>query len=301
MGSRDRIEGTAKLTAVDNHPFSVACVIPCYNCEDTLLRAVHSVQSQSMPVNEIILVDDFSTDETPALIERLAAEDPRTVALYMGTNGGPSRARNAGWERARSSLVAFLDADDSWHRQKVELQLRLFQARPDLAIAGHISAVEGEVAGDARYDLSDTDLTAHALPVSRSSLLIRNPWSTPTVMLRRDLPFRFDEDQREAEDFLLWARIIMSGRVGLKLELPLAFLYKGRYGDGGLSGNLWKMQKGELLTFRKLWHRRNITTAEYCFAVLLSIAKYTKREIRSHSHSTRRKFRCPAFPWAPRR
>lgn len=261
---------------------SVACVIPCFNCADTLLRSVRSVQAQSVPVQEILLVDDCSTDETPELIARLAAEDPRIVALHMGTNGGPSRARNAGWDRATSRFIAFLDSDDSWHEQKVELQLRLFEAKPDLAITGHIALVDSEVGWLNRYELTDMKLRALTRPVLRRSLLVRNPWSTPTVMLRRDLPFRFDEDQREAEDFLLWARILMSGRVGLRLALPLALLYKPRYGAGGLSGNLWKMEKGELLSFRKLWHSSDITTAEYCFASLLSIVKYMKRITRSN-------------------
>lgn len=281
IASREHLERKAPLTELDARTASVACVIPCYNCTDTLLRAVRSVQAQSVPVQEIILVDDCSTDETTDLIERLAAEDPRIVPLHIGTNSGPSTARNAGWERARSRFIAFLDADDSWHKQKVELQLRLFQAWPDLAIAGHIASVEGEVEEDERYDLSDADLAAHARPVQRRSLLIRNPWSTPTVMLRRDIPFRFDEDQREAEDFLLWARILMSGRLGLRLKLPLAILYKARYGARGLSANLWKMQKGELRSFRKLWQRRDITAAEYCFASLLSLVKFIRRSIRS--------------------
>ncbi len=279
--TKNRYKSVERLGKVDLQPASVACVIPCYNCADTLLRAVQSVLVQSEPVHEIILVDDCSTDETPKLIERLTLEDSRIVALRMTTNGGPSRARNVGWNHAKSKFIAFLDSDDSWHDQKVELQLQLYRAVPDLAITGHVALVDGEVKGPKRYTLSDAELHAHTRSISRRSLLVRNPWSTPTVMLRRDLPFRFDEGQREAEDFLLWAQILMSDRVGLRLELPLALLYKPRYGAGGLSGNLWKMEKGELLSFRKLWNSRHITSAEYCFAYLLSLAKYMKRRIRS--------------------
>lgn len=267
---------TSKLTEFRERAFSVSCVIPCYNCAGTLLRAVQSVQAQSVPVHEIILVDDCSTDGTRDLIEQLSAEDPRIVSLYMETNAGPSRARNAGWDIATSRFIAFLDSDDSWHEQKVELQLRLFEARTDLAISGHIALVEGEVGWRKQYDLDDADLCALVRPVVGRSLLVRTPWSTPTVMVRRDLGFRFDENQQEAEDLLLWARILMSGHVGQRLELPLALLYKPRYGAGGLSGNLWRMQKGVLRSFRKLRHSRDISAVEYYFAALLSIVKYLR-------------------------
>lgn len=268
-------ETSMEVTRVE----SVACIIPCYNCASTLLRAVESVQGQSVSVSEIILVDDGSTDETAMVIESLVLQDNRISRVAMSKNSGPSAARNCGWNMSTSTFVAFLDADDTWHRQKIELQLRLFELVPDLVIAGHIAAVEGELDGDVRYDFTDGDLLQRALVVSPRSILVRTPWSTPTIMLRRDLPFRFDEDQRQAEDLLLWGLILRSGHHALKLDLPLALLYKARFGAGGLSGNLWRMERGELATYYKLWRASKLNVAEYLFSSVVSLLKYVRRVV----------------------
>lgn len=256
---------------------SVSCVIPCCNNAGTLRRCVRSVQNQTAPVLEIIIVDDCSSDDTARLIDDLIAEDTRIVGLQLSSNGGPGRARNAGWERARGEFVAFLDADDSWHPQKIDLQLRLFRLMPELVIVGHLAAVTGEPGTDIADGISDLELRAVSQRISRTTVLFSNPWSTPTVMLRRDINFRFAEDQRYAEDYFLWARILMSGLPGSRINLPLAILYKARFGAGGLSGDLWEMEKGELGAIRMLWRHGDIRAWEYVIASVYSLAKYLRR------------------------
>jgi glycosyltransferase involved in cell wall biosynthesis len=265
------------ILGLDAH--TVSCVIPCYNSAETLRRCVRSVQDQTAPVMEIIVVDDCSSDETAKLIDTLKVEDSRIVGLRLPSNGGPGRARNAGWERARGEFIAFLDADDSWHSQKIELQLRLFRLMPELVIVGHLAAVLGEPGVDVTHQMSDHELCTVTQCISRRLVLARNPWSTPTVMLRRDIDFRFAEDQRYAEDYLLWASILMSGLPGARINLPLAVLYKARFGAGGLSGKLWRMEKGELRSIRTLWRQGDIRAWEYFIASLYSLAKYLRRII----------------------
>lgn len=262
-------------------PTSVACVIPCYGCAETLARAVRSVQAQTVAVAEIILVDDCSPDDTWEAITALAADDPRIRPIRLAQNAGPSRARNIGWDAATSTYIAFLDADDTWHPRKVELQLRLFRLRPELGITGHLAAVEGEPGTDAAHELDDAGLLAVTRAITRGRVVTSNPWSTPTVMLRRAIALRFDEDQRAAEDYLLWAQILLSGTPGRRIELPLAILYKARYGAGGLSGNLWNMERGELTSIRKLMRRGHIGPLEYAAVSLFSLAKYLKRVVRT--------------------
>ena len=230
-----------------------------------------------MPVVEIIIVDDCSSDETARLIKTLTAEDPRIVGLRLPSNDGPGRARNAGWDMAQGEFVAFLDADDSWHPDKIDLQLRLFRQMPELVIVGHLAALFGEPGTDVSHQVSDHELLAVTQRISRRSVLVGNPWSTPTVMLRRGINFRFAEDQRYAEDYYLWARILISGSPGARINLPLAVLYKARFGAGGLSGDLWKMEKGELQAIRKLWRQGDIWAWEYVVASIYSYAKYMRR------------------------
>ncbi|HKT14073.1 MAG TPA: glycosyltransferase family A protein [Allosphingosinicella sp.] len=87
---------------------AITVVVPVYNGAPFLAEAIESALMQQLPADEIIVVDDGSTDATPSVIERFSG---KLVALRQ-QNQGPAAARNAGIERARTPLIAFLDADD---------------------------------------------------------------------------------------------------------------------------------------------------------------------------------------------
>lgn len=100
---------------------SVSVVIPAYNAARTIGEAIASVRAQSMPVMEIIVVDDASKDGTLAALEALAGPD--LIVVRQPRNAGGSAARNRGIDTARGDWVAFLDADDLWVEPKLEIQL----------------------------------------------------------------------------------------------------------------------------------------------------------------------------------
>lgn len=100
---------------------SVSVVIPAYNAARTIGEAIASVRAQSMPVMEIIVVDDASKDGTLAALEALAGPD--LIVVRQPRNAGGSAARNRGIDTARGDWVAFLDADDLWVKPKLEIQL----------------------------------------------------------------------------------------------------------------------------------------------------------------------------------
>ncbi len=104
----------------------VSVVIPAYNAAATLDETLRSVRSQSHRELEIIVVDDGSTDGTRAIAERHAAAD-RRVQIVIQSNAGVAAARNAGWRRATSDLIAFLDADDLCAPTRIERQLHVFR------------------------------------------------------------------------------------------------------------------------------------------------------------------------------
>ena len=89
----------------------ISVIVPVYNCGGFLQRCVRSLREQTYQDLQIILVDDGSTDDTPAMCDALAAEDGRITALHR-PNGGVSSARNAGLAAAKGEYVAFADADD---------------------------------------------------------------------------------------------------------------------------------------------------------------------------------------------
>ena len=101
----------------------VSVVIPAYNAGEFIDRTLISAINQSHRHIEIIVVDDGSTDDTAARVARHGSDDPR-IRLMSVPNGGVARARNLGMSAARGAFVAFLDADDLWHPDKISLQLQ---------------------------------------------------------------------------------------------------------------------------------------------------------------------------------
>jgi glycosyltransferase involved in cell wall biosynthesis len=102
----------------------VSVVIPAFNAGATIDETLRSVRSQSHEPLEIIVVDDGSTDDTLAVAERHADQDPRIKIMRQG-NAGVAAARNVGWQAARAEFIAFIDADDLWAPSKIERQLQV--------------------------------------------------------------------------------------------------------------------------------------------------------------------------------
>jgi succinoglycan biosynthesis protein ExoO len=102
----------------------VTVVTPTYNAASFLAAAVASVQAQTMPAWELIIVDDGSTDDTVERAEALAAADARIRLIRMPTNGGPSVARNAGFAAASGKWIAVLDADDVYLPERLSTMIQ---------------------------------------------------------------------------------------------------------------------------------------------------------------------------------
>jgi glycosyltransferase involved in cell wall biosynthesis len=110
-----------------NTKLSVSVVIPAYNAEQSIRQTIDSVLRQTHQPDEIIVVDDGSTDRTAEI-----AKTYQQVTYIYQTNAGVSAACNTGIENARYHWIAFIDSDDVWLPQKLELQMSLLQRNPDL-------------------------------------------------------------------------------------------------------------------------------------------------------------------------
>ncbi len=110
----------------------VSVIIPTYNRSELLKKAVASLKNQSHQNFEIIIIDDFSTDDTAAVVKEM--EDDRIIYLKHDTNKGGSEARNTGIKRATGDFIGFLDSDDQWLPRKLEKQLRQFEGQPDVGV-----------------------------------------------------------------------------------------------------------------------------------------------------------------------
>ncbi len=260
----------------------VAVIIPCYRCADSIERAVHSVLAQSRLPAELWLVDDASDDqgETLASLRQLQQRFRHRLPVHvlsLPANSGPGSARNAAWEVTRQDYIAFLDADDSWHPDKIRVQYEWMAAHDDTLLSAHRSL---ECQQTANVEVDADAECRHQTEVSFASLLLKNRLLTRTVMLRRDLPFRFLAGQRFSEDYLLWLQIVGSGGKAVLLDCVLAYSFKPAYGDAGLSGRLWEMERGELGNYRRIQRQGLISGPVRYLLSLFSLLKYLRRLMR---------------------
>lgn len=236
---------------------SVSVIVPVYNNAHTISRALDSIVRQSAQPLEVIVVDDASTDNSCEVIEKYIQNLPTAKLLRSTSNRGPSAARNMGWSVASAEYLAFLDADDAWHHKKIETQYVFMQDNPELMISGHQYQVVAK--NDSPKDCLFENF--EVLTFNLRDFLIKNRFSTPTVMLRRSISDRFDETQRFSEDYQLWLRIIAKYKRGAFIEVPLTFLFKSAFGAGGISGRMFAMYRGELANASALRREEIISLA----------------------------------------
>lgn len=110
---------------------TVSCVVPAFNAARYIGETLDSVLAQTSPPDEVIVVDDGSTDGTLSVVERFGS----AVRLLRRERGGAAAARNSGIEAAVGRFIALVDSDDLWHPEKIERQLGRFRQRPDLEIS----------------------------------------------------------------------------------------------------------------------------------------------------------------------
>ncbi len=199
----------------------VTIVTPVYNAERWLPETFATVRAQTLTDWEQILVDDGSTDASLAMVEAAAAEDPRFRSLRTPANEGPSAARNVALSAARGRFVAFLDADDLWHPEKL--------AR---AVEWMITHNYGFIYHDYRHISHDGALvgaliTGPEVLDLRALHTRRGTGGCLSMVIDRDrvpdfhFPYRY---RYTHEDFCGWLSIIERGENGHRLPYDL-----GRY------------------------------------------------------------------------
>jgi glycosyltransferase involved in cell wall biosynthesis len=252
----------------------VSVVVPCFRCSSTVQRAVRSVAAQTRLPFELILVDDGSGDDTVLLLRKLAAlYPPGWIKIeLLDRNVGAAGARNAGWARATQPYVAFLDADDAWHPEKIQLQYEYMSTHLEVALSGHGHRIlKQNILPDWAAELGT------ARQVSKWQLLLSNQFVTPSVMVRRDVKSRFVESQRHMEDHMLWLEIIFSGGRVMSIDAELAAIYKNPFGVKGLSSQIWMMERAELENYRRLRGAGFITVSEVAILSVYSTLKFIRR------------------------
>jgi glycosyltransferase involved in cell wall biosynthesis len=109
----------------------VSIIVAAHRAARTIERALASLLGQTYPHVEVVVVDDASDDDTAAIVEAVAAREPRVTLLRTGSQRGPAAARNLGLARARGAYLTFQDADDVSHPERIERQLAALIGRPE--------------------------------------------------------------------------------------------------------------------------------------------------------------------------
>jgi GT2 family glycosyltransferase len=203
------------VSAISPTRVEVDVVIPCYNVERCLERALESVLTQTFRDFRLYVINDGSTDGTARILEKYSS---RGVFSYQARSG-PAAARNSAIRTSRSPFVAFLDADDEWLPHKLEHQIAFLKQDPAIGL------ICSGCAPNEQGRLGTSYSTTANLPKSGRLFeqLVRDCFvSTPTVVVRRECLEQvglFDESLLVSEDFNLWLRIAARWKIAVVPEV----------------------------------------------------------------------------------
>src|SRR5690242_8557747 len=210
---------------------SVSVVVPAYNRGEGIAETIESIYAQTRLPDEVIVVDDGSTDDTPEVIRRFD-ERPGFRSIRK-PNGGEASARNAGVELAGGDYVAFLDHDDLWKPEKLERQLATFDPSWSMSFTWLEYETTAGVAPTTYFRYESWDPEPGAVLSRLERWCAVGPPST--VLVRRDALLRiapFERVRPFGDDWLMWLRFARAGYLIGYLPEPLAVY---RWHGGNLS------------------------------------------------------------------
>ena len=251
----------------------VTVVIPTRNRSGRVVGAIASAQRQTLADLEILVVDDASGDDSTAVVQKVAAEDARVRLIHQSSQRGAPAARNRGLDERRGEFVAFLDDDDRWLPTKLETQLALLRARPDLVVVGchHRLIVEG---GSRNEDFCGPT------KVSRSDLLWVNVLGSASnaVIAPDRLPdnVRFDPAFPAYQDWDMYLRCSRYGGVTVVPEVLCEYVAHAE--PERLTNQLPKRLAGHELLLRRHGDAMTPNCAAYHRARMRVLATTTKGE-----------------------
>src|SRR3989338_6748904 len=198
---------------------TISVIIPTYNLSDYIENTLRSVFCQTVLPDEIVIIDDGSDDDTILIIERIYNEAPKgIVRLIRQERSGPGAARNRGILEAKGNWISFLDGDDIWLPDKIEMVKQAIAENPDVVIVTH-DEYEVDVTGTETLKRLHTYYDAQ-LPLF-SQLYRRCFLSTSCMTVKKDALIEsggFDKTLPSAQDYDMWLKL---ARIGNMIFIPV--------------------------------------------------------------------------------
>lgn len=194
----------------------VSVIMPAWNAERFIGETIESVQAQTYTAWELLITDDGSTDATAEVIRGYARRDPRIRLFRFPRNTGlAARARNYSLSRAAGEYLAFLDADDLWHPEKLAKQVAHLEANPEADAVCTWYTVFGD---PARAEQWRRMMWRYDSPTLNEEQILNQTPATPTVMLRRRCyqalgPMEVNRRLATGEDRQYFVRLVLAHRM----------------------------------------------------------------------------------------
>ncbi|WP_298287566.1 glycosyltransferase family 2 protein [uncultured Lutibacter sp.] len=235
----------------------VSIIMPNYNAAAFITASIESVLAQSYPYWELIIVDDASTDDSIASIEKLITKDLRITLIKLSKNSGTAVARNKALDIAKGTFIAFLDSDDCWHPEKLAIQVGFMQQQ-HCALSFTSYVVVNEL-GDPIKVLKAKE------QVSYKDLLKNNFLGCLTVMYSvSHLGKVYFPLLKKRQDWALWLKITKKDCIARGIEQPLAYYTKRK---SSLSSNKLKLLAYNWKVYREL-EKLNLIQSVFYFTRL---------------------------------
>ena len=237
----------------------VSVITPVFNSQDFIEETYSSLARQSNSEWEWIVVDDCSTDGTGPLLEEMAARDRRITVISNPENRGAAYSRNRALQSSAGEYVAFLDADDRWHSEKLAKQLRFMQV-----MDADASFTAYTVIGESGQSTGKTiDVTPRGVVNYTDALHKRATIGCSTVIISRGaIGSALMPSIRTGQDYAFWLLLMRSGIVFHHLPESLSD-YRKR--PGSISRNKFKKAVRQWQIYRQI-EGLSLSTSTVCFA-----------------------------------
>lgn len=241
----------------------VSVIIPAYNCEKYIEKAIDSALEQTIPL-EVIIINDCAKDNTEEVIRKYLS-DPRVRYIRNEKNLGVAKTRNRGVRLAHGKYVAFLDSDDWWEPDKLDKQLQALE-REHAVLCSTARALVNP----------DGSPMGKVIPVkehiSYHELLKHNSINCSSVLVLREVMLEFPMEHEDShEDYITWLKILKKYGSACAINEPLL---KYRLSTTGKSGSKWKSARMTFKVYRYMGFGLLKSLACFCSYAVHGVWKY---------------------------